>query len=434
MQHPLPPASQQPFLLNRIQKYAVIAVVFSYVLDAPLRFALTKIHASSAMYARDLASVAIIFTALIHWVMGKKQDTSTVVAFILMAHLFLGVITLGSIPQPFVAFKLFLPLLLGIASYETIQRTEQRLHFWAAIAFSLTCIGVLINWFTEMPWSGETFDSAVGQVNVSVEWTTAGVHRLSGFARASYDAATITALTAIPLLVRVETRVWQKIVINAVAILVILLTTTKGAILAIGVITLYAATQRRDRSRRSLNLILMLAPAAGLAIPALLYLYGGRLEVDNNFWIVFSSFAERINTTWPAAFDLLKLNGNLLYGRGLGGIGFPQMFGDASHYNPADSAMVYLFITFGVLSLVYIYATLLALKNSASSTPTYIWRCTIGWLIYWCVYGLTTNTIENPFLMFLLGLIIGAAFRQPGTIGIAPAALSGANQSNRAKA
>ncbi|MGC4062623.1 MAG: hypothetical protein QM749_17975 [Aquabacterium sp.] len=400
---------RQPFLLSKAQRIAVIAAIFSHVIDAPLRFALTKIHLSPLIYLRDALTLVIMVAALWHWISGKKQNPIIPVTLVLFAHLCIGVLILGSVASPIMGFKPYLPFLLGVACFDSMQQHEKSLYRLMTAVFFLACLGIFLNWAFDMPWTGEMVDSAAGEVSASREWTSGGVRRLAGFARDSVAASTIVATTCIPILVASNIRFLYRLLIIAISFTAIVLTTSKGSLMALVVIAFFGLFFSKSNKANRLNPLFFIGPAVGIVIPALVYMFDAKLEVNSSLGALLASFADRINITWPLAFDLLKRSGNIFLGRGLGGIGFGQFFSEAAYYNSADNVMVCLFISMGLASIVYIYILMLRLRENADNVSPYTWRCIIGWLIYWYIYGITSNTIEIPFFMFFAGLIVGAA-------------------------
>lgn len=405
--------SPKPFLLNGWLGILVLIALSTYVLESPLKFGLSKIGLSFAIYGRDAIAAATVFLAFMHWVLGKGYSASNKVAFILAIHAFYGIVALESLVQPILGYKLYMFILLGIACYETFQANIHIATRWFIAVYVISIAGVAINWGVDMPWTGSTFDSAAGDTAVSVEWTSGGIPRLSGFARASYDAATIIATTTIPIALLPSLGFLSRAFILLLSTAVIALTTSKGAILAMAFITIYVLFFSKSNKKNGVPALIMAAPAISLTIPLLLSAYQMKAEIGGSLWWLLSSFAVRINWMWPKAFESLSRHIDWIAGRGLGGIGFPQRFSEASIYNSADNIMVYLFVSFGVFAIFYVYWILLKLKENAPSTPNYIWHCLICWLIYLNVYGFTTNLVEGPFFGFFMGIIIGAAMSKP---------------------
>lgn len=402
--------SLQPYTLGKVAFWLLLLCLTSYVIESPLKFALGKIGLSFIIYGRDAFALAVIFLAFISWGNGKNYTIAIPVTGIIIFHMFYGMIIQGSLIQPLVGFKLYITLILGVATWETFKNEQLMFKRWYIAMYVLTVIGVIINSFTDMPWAGETFDSAVGATEVSREWTTGGIRRLAGFAKASFDASTIAVVLGAAIALMPGTSNWIRLLLLGLTAWTVVLTTSKGSMLALMAITLYIAVHEKDKPR--FNTLLFAAPALMLGIPLLLYITGFKATVNGNLWFLLSSFAERINWMWPRAFENLESVTNIFLGRGIGGIGFPQRFGEATTYNSADNVTVYLFVSMGLASVFYIYKVLINLRINKELITPYIWHCLICWILYWIFYGFTTNLIENPFFTYFTGLIIGAALQR----------------------
>lgn len=406
-----PPNTLEPFRLGKYGFYFLLLCLTSYILESPLKYALGKAHISQIIYGRDAFAAFVIVIAFASWMSGKTFTAAIPATFILVAHAFYGILIQGSLIQPFIGLKLYLTFLLGIACFATFRENQRLVVRWYIAMYVLTVIGVCINWATDMPWAGETFESAVGATEVSREWTTGGIRRLAGFAKASFDASTIVVTIGAALALIPGLSVWMQLALLLTSIGIVVLTTSKGSMLALVFIALYIGLRRRSENR--LGVFFYVAPAAMLAIPLLLFAFEYKATVHGDLWFLLSSFAERINWMWPRAFGNLGSWQGAILGRGVGGIGFPQRFGEGLIYNSADNVMVYLFVSFGIAALIYVYITLKKLEVAAPSITPYIWGCLLSWLLYWIFYGFTTNLIENPLFSFFIGLVVGAAFTPP---------------------
>lgn len=393
--------------------YILLICLTSYILESPIKYFLGKIHLAPIIYGRDAFAAFIILLAFASWGVGRTFSAVIPATAILFAHALYGILIQGSVIQPFIGLKLYLTFLLGIAAYQSFEENQTNMIKWYLIMYILTVIGVFINWNTDMPWAGETFDSAVGATEVSREWTTGGIRRLAGFAKASFDASTIAVTLGGAIALLPGTKRYVQLLIFVVTTAVVLLTTSKGSMLALVFVAFYIATRTNTPNR--LSSFFFIAPAVMFAIPLLLFIFNYNATVNGNLWFLLSSFAERINWMWPRAFENIGSLQGAIFGRGVGGIGFPQRFGEATTYNSADNVLVYLFVSFGLPTFIYLYITLKNLRNQAHTIPPYVWNCLISWLIYWIFYGFTTNMVENPYFSFLFGLIFGAAYRKPST-------------------
>lgn len=401
------------FILPKFWMIILLACLATYLFDAPVRFILSKAHLESALYFRDIACAAIVATSVLYWVTGKSSAPAIIPIYILGVHFFWGAINLPSIAQPIVSLKVFLTFLAGITAYKTYEQHADKANYFLQICFFITAIGVAANIFIEMPWAGSTFSSAVGDVGVSREWTSGGVKRVAGFTRSSSETAAFLALLCAPLLTIQSMAIWKKLALYIITFGLIIATTTKGGVIAwliIGII--FPLASRSNGIKIAISTCLILA-AIGIATPILIQIYDLKATVNGDFWWLLSSFAERINWMWPNALNNTKEHGSLIFGRGLGGIGFPQHFGEGVLYNAADNVMLYIYVTFGVMGIAYTIKILLNIARNSATIPKAVSRPISIWLLYWFSYGMVGNNIESPFMLFIAGLITGASLQKP---------------------
>src|SRR5262249_5922156 len=122
------------------------------------------------------------------------------------------------------------------------------------------------------------------------------------------------------------------------------------------------------------------------------------------------------------AFALLTEPGQILWGRGLGGIGVGQNFGEWAKSDAADNLMVYLLVTFGMLGIAYVVAFLFRFANYTVRGPRddLVLCCVRGWTALWFGYGLTTNMIEEPMMNLTIGVVFGTIFGVAASTSMAP--------------
>lgn len=390
--------------------FLAFIAICSYVVESPLKFALSKIGAGSLIYFRDAVAAGFISWRFLAWQSGRNLHPCITATAIVLTHTLIGILALGSIIQPLIGAKMMLATLFGISCFDLFKKNFDQVKFWSRFLLVVTVAGVGINYFIEMPWSGEVFDGAVGSAEISREWTSSGVRRLSGFARASYDAATIAAcLGTIVLSSLPRVSFIPKIFVISICLITIALTTSKGALIAWVAISIYFLTPIKSEENKKIPLTVYLAPAWMLLIPGSMIYLDYQVRIGGDLWFLLSSFADRINWMWPRAFSLIDSNWMYLTGRGIGGIGFPQRFGEANQYNAADNAMIYAYINFGVAFFAYIYITFNKLNATRTHISPSIWKCMMGWLIFWSFYGMTNNMFENPFFSIFFGICIGTA-------------------------
>lgn len=394
--------------MHSIAAVLTILYVASQAFDSALRWLLEIGHAGAAIYARDYLLVIAILACLYN-IARERQGVLHV--FLLLWSLTLGVCIalfsgLGLLQIAF-GIKVWLPCVLGFLLVESkavpsLHRPRLWLCLWA-----LVCIGVYINYFVRLPWTGLTLQVGGVEVAGNREWTAAGVKRLSGFSRTSYDAAIIILLLHLYLV-----SLWRHFAVRCLLILMsgaaIALTTTKGAagafLLAtafmpvLGIVPLSRAGPRRSILTGVVMLIALaglLAPLISTQIP-LPKLLEGSIE----HWL-FSSLVSRAWDTWPRALDLLGSEWQVFMGRGLGGIGAAQYAFEPFRANPADNLFVYLYVTAGVVGLCWYLFLAASVRKLALERPMH--QAVFLVLLSLFTYGLTVNVVESAAFALVVG-------------------------------
>src|ERR1019366_3455844 len=191
---------------------ACLLLVASSVLDGPLRYCLASIGAGTALYVRDAAGWAAIFMYLLAWITGVRSEFKVVVVLmILVCHLFVGFWVQTSPYQAMLGLKTFTWFLLGFCVSDALVVRQRSLCQVAGVVFLVTVFGVFLNFFVSFPWIGLSYDTAFGTVTASRLWWSAGVERLPGFTRASYNAA-ITTLVALVVVLSAGVSRFTKII------------------------------------------------------------------------------------------------------------------------------------------------------------------------------------------------------------------------------
>ena len=115
--------------------------------------------------------------------------------------------------------------------------------------YVLTVIGVCINWATDMPLGWRDLESAVGATEVSREWTTGGIRR-RGVAEGLFDASTIVVDVygaALALYQGYQDGYSCCLLLTSTGVVV--LTTSKGSMLALVIIALAIGLRRQQENR-----------------------------------------------------------------------------------------------------------------------------------------------------------------------------------------
>ena len=408
LQAPITPATEGVTRGATMYLWAALIITASYIFEGPARYVLLLAHAPALIYLRDLASLALVAFALSSWMGGERRLFPLVVAvYALALHLLCGALLLPGVVQPLLGLKVFFTFLFGMAASAAIAQHSRALLRLALAAFLATTCGVLLDVVVNFPWAGQAYETAIATVQVSREWSSGGIPRLAGFARASFDAATIVLVLMVPMLASRWHGLWRAL-LWSVGFVVIWLTTSKGALMALAALAVWAVLEATRAARRLVLAWIALFAGICFALPIAATQFGfGVRRGDVAGWL--SSFVERIDFMWPDAIATWMEHGNVVTGRGLGGIGFAQLGAEWWRYNAADNLMIYLLVSFGVFAILYAGVFLWNLRRTFNADPSQelIARCVRGWAVVLFSYGCTSNMVEQPLMNFVIGLCFG---------------------------
>jgi O-Antigen ligase len=271
-----------------------------------------------------------------------------------------------------------------------------------------------------MPWVGLSYMVGDVQVVGSREWTIEGVSRLAGLGRSSIAAGCQILFFAVFLMCFSRSRLLS-LVVWACSAPAVLLTTSRSALLGYAAASafwflfwlfpsLYRLWKWAVPAMFALVVLVPLIPADSFRIiESATHSKAGQV----------ASFFDRIENTWPEAFDLVATDGSFIFGRGLGGIGTAQKTFEPELENPADNLFVYLFVIFGPFSLLMLASVLVRVQrvNIQRGAAALHMICTA---LAVAGVGLMLNGIEDSCASIFAGMLVcqlfakGAGWRRPG--------------------
>ena len=386
---------------------ALAAYTTSFVVEAPLRFALGKIGAPQILYLRDLLLVLLVITSFWMYMFSGKHLKSSriVIALLAMGSVVAWLWFLGRFMQVLFAVKIFMPLLVCCIYGKAISSANIHLAKLSVFLATVTAIGVIVNSVVAFPWVGSAVSLGGLQIEVSREWYSGDFARLAGFARASYDAATYMIIFS--LVIAVAYKPLIGIFFWALSAVVVVLTTTKGVFLAFGFLSIILLCKliSKEVMVGSAKVILIIAAIVGLLLPLVSLVFQPEMIFSSKIErILLFSFYDRMNNTWPQALYMLDEWFKIFIGRGIGGFGAPQAYFESRLYNPADNIWVYFIVSFGALGAIgvlYVIGKILFFRRFDDGK-------TVGlvWAVFVAVYGITSNMVDNAVLCMAMGYLI----------------------------
>jgi len=366
-------------------------------------------------YVPPLLTILVLASFYIH-VFKVERIHYLMVWFTLLAGVFVSYAFVNEIPslQSAVGFYIWLPFIAGLLL--SLQRNEQVLFKSMLALWCMAVVGVLINSIVDFPWAGASYEVLGVPREIARKWSYLGFDRIAGFGRASFAAAYMILFYSCCILVSRKYSLivrWGCYLISGYALF---LTTSKSPILIWAIIPFFLSIYEATGSvfgRQSLvsyywaksTIIFLLVLLIGLP------LWGNIPDVAQNrlqiYFFTFTSLADRMQITWPDAFALLSHGGNMLLGRGVGGIGTPQQFYETDLYNYADNLFVYLYVSTGIVGVIAIFSALTANLKATFIFNRQRFKETYILLFYLLGLGISVNIIDGPAQALLLGLLVG---------------------------
>jgi hypothetical protein len=383
--------------------------ILTDVFSGLLLFLLNNIGIGYIFYSRD---ILILFPILFYIFKSFKETRISKLEIFIIIFLIL-IVTWGYINT----FNLFL-ILYGIKIFCSFWLGIILIHYFNPkeiitdskkifqSIFFLTLIGLIINTYIIFPWDSIVIEVGDMEVEGARSWTTFGTEtkRLGGFTRGSNLAATYLAITSLFLIVSSK-NIFIKYLIFSLSIIGIFLTTMKGVLLSylISFILYIYPLFRRKINKFALYIFLIsifLPICSSYLLP---YIFEG----NSTLQILLYSFFDRMVRVWPESINFILEKGNVILGRGIGGIGLAQIYFEADNYLPADNLFIYFWGNYGVLGLIIFILFLYKLYNIKNqNVPYQISLLTILFISNGIVAAVSSNAIYNIIIGYSFGYIL----------------------------
>jgi len=188
----------------------------------------------------------------------------------------------------------------------------------------------------------------------------------------------------------------------AVTVGAVLLTTQKGAVVALAGVSAALCAPRWSRH----GLLCVTCFGFALLAVALPLVTAGLLASSDGGVFSIASFAMRITRTWPEAWTWIANHEVFPFGVGLGGIGGAQRFYAPNFFNPSDNLFVYLYANFGLPGLAYLgWVVSLALRQPPSRRGEA--EAALAVLGFLLGYGAALSILEDQVAALFIGAAAG---------------------------
>jgi hypothetical protein len=398
-----------------IVKYSLAQFYFSEVFGGPIRYYFSKFGLVELIY---LPKVEISLVTIMMLVTGKILSREFYVAFsLLLLYLMIGLLTADSQAQAPFAFWIMVPFLFSIVAgrYLFASIYEYRhIFFWLYV---IVLAGILLNCVHNVPWAGSSFSLGGKTIANSRAWTTFGIVRISGFGKASFSAASQAVIFSIFILHQLRSKT-LRMVVWAVTGFAVVITTSKGVVLAYVVLTVYYWVMAAARRMPAMigkpvlglfNIAIISTMCVMIILPITTMFKNFHLDTGTVLKnLIFASFQDRLDQMWPQALTKFHSGLAMVTGKGLGAMGTAEFFFDPLNYNSGDNLFVYVVVQYGFV-LTFIFLALLLYKFVQTSHLKLWPRLDIveaSLLIFLIVYGCFSNEFEDGVLSSAIGLCL----------------------------
>ncbi len=372
-----------------------------YAFEGPVRYWLNMFGADQLIFVRDLALlVPVIFMGVQQFLQRRLHPAYWVYVFVVLLHGTVMVLNVGSFTAAAYGAKMLLTMLVGAVLAPQLLQPSRPLTLWITMLWVSILVGVLLDkYFVSFPWVGLSTTIGDVQVDISRDWDMTGeAKRAGGFLRSSIHAATVAPLFALWLLLHL--RNWPlRLLVALSTIYIVNLTTQKGPMLAYFFVLLFIL-MRPQRPIPVLRFGLIFFTLLAIALPLILPGYYMDDAGGGNFSNM--SFNLRVEMMWPEAWEWIDRRGVFPFGVGLGGISGAQLLYAKEWFNAADNIYVFMYASFGLMSLVYLGLMLwTALRTPSQGTRADIHAMSI--LVFIMAYGCVLSMLEDQMASLFLG-------------------------------
>lgn len=298
---------------------------------------------------------------------------------------------------------IFIPFLFSfLYSAELFQRIFTN-NFKFNLFYFLSCaVGIFyVNQFGA-EWIGAEQEIAGVTKVVSRDWISNGMMRNPGFTGTSVSSATLIIITCTFLgyTFLEKRRFISLLVVFGLSAYLIYLTTTKTTMVTLGfVFILMFCSSFLTKYAVKITFLLLT-----------LFSYYCMFNISNvSTGMLTNTMLIRMYQTWPNAMLLLETPMQYFFGKGFGSIGVPTYYFTPALANSADNMYVYLYVIFGVFSVLLSFFFIMKFLSFRLSLS----KSTKQFLIMSLVIltgGITSNLFEASFYSVYGGVIIGMIF------------------------
>lgn len=389
--------------LKKVRFLVLFIFLIKEALDGLFRYYANGIGMPFLVYA----PVGFMFLYLVFFLLSNFSVQVNKYIFVeflvVVVWLFIGLINNG-LTQSLFAVYILIPFFFGQVSYNVLFIESFKLSRVVFILILVSFLGVILDVLYKMPWEGFYYQIGGLELEGSRQWSAFGLFRFAGFTRSSYALASFILFGLLFLYGKINNFLYFILwIFGGVAIAI---TTTKGILLVYLLLSLIILLKSisKDLFIFSSKSVIWISSVIMVFLPLSTLFFSFSLNTNNLIQkFIFSSFEIRLVEAWPEAFSLLDKASSYLVGEGFGTVGTASLLYSASNYNPGDNLFVYLFLIFGITSILGLIILFFKIPMGYLIQRE---ELALFGLIFILIYGIFSNILENPILSFFLGVLV----------------------------
>ncbi|MGH7043938.1 MAG: hypothetical protein ACREFY_17675 [Acetobacteraceae bacterium] len=380
-----------------------------YAFEGAVRYFLHLAGADDAIFVRD-ALLILPCLGLFAVQASRLRVHPAFLAFgaIIAVHGALMMANLRSYEAVAYGIKLLMGELFGFIAGGLLVAPGRRTRRFLELVLFVSVVGILLDkWVLSFPWEGMSTHIGGLKVAISTDWETGNgiAKRVAGFTRVSIAAAILIPVLTLLVVPRLRSGLLRMLML-AVALGVVFLTTQKGAVLALLPVAAVFLMPRRWR----FPLLGVLCTVFALLDVLLPIVTDGMVIGDSGGVFSMASFAMRVIITWPDAWHWILLHQIFPLGVGLGGIGGAMRLYAPNFMNPADNMFLFLYAWFGIFGIAYLAWVLVTFwRTPGEAREAMLPAAAI--LTFLIGYGTVLSLLEDPFAALFVGAATGAMWQ-----------------------
>lgn len=370
------------------------------VLEGAIKYLLGSLGLSYLIY---FPKVLLITCVLLKFYVGLTEGRASKVNFslfvIIIWSLFAGFYFIGNVGQVLFGAYSFLPFIFGYLMADKVDITEGMTRF-IELLFITAFVGLILDFYFDLPWEGFSYETFGRENEGSRNWNQFELTRPAGFSVISWAVASHLAVFGIIAIGQTENLI-KKIMYSFLLLIGVLISTTKGVIMALVALSFFLIIPKRWRF-----LAFSVTLLFSWVLPISVLFFDYKLpELDSVYGLLTYSFFMRMTDAWPRYFEIL---GNFLVvfvGKGFGAFGQASYRVLTPESHAVDSLFLYVIGILGLPGTVFFYHRLIKKVRVFIKANKLNFVAVIYAFI---VYGIIVSGLEFGVWGLILGYLLGS--------------------------